>query len=96
MSIDKALKELYAERARLTAEQERLKDAIEALEALDGSSRATARPPKKMDGRSAPKPPITCPFCGTTSKGMAGVAAHVRSGHPEKYPAAYEAWKATR
>lgn len=97
MSIHKALTELYQERDRLEAERDRLNAAISALEGLDGASpKPKKAAPKKKDGRSAPKPPVDCPFCGATQKGMAGMAAHVRGSHRERYPAEYEAWKLTR
>lgn len=97
MSISKALQELYRERDRLDAERTRLNEAISALEGIkSGTHAAAASKPKKKDGRSAPKPPVDCPFCGESQKGMAGLAAHVRGSHPDKYPAAYEDWKAGR
>ncbi|MGI9667302.1 MAG: hypothetical protein ACR2N2_09395 [Acidimicrobiia bacterium] len=95
MSISKALQELYAERDRLDAERAQLDEAIVALEGIAAPSAANAKP-KKKDGRSAPKPPVNCPFCGDTQKGMAGLAAHVRANHPDRYPESYEEWKASR
>lgn len=91
MSISSALQELYRERDRLEAERARLDDAIAALEGIDGPPRSS-----KPDGRSAPKPPVDCPFCTETAKGMAGLAAHVRGSHRDKYPDAYEDWKQSR
>ena len=93
MSISAALTELYKERDRLDAERARVEDAITALEGLSPGAKA---PAKKQDGRSAPKPPVVCPFCGETAKGMAGLAAHVRGSHPDRYPDAYEEWKRSR
>ena len=92
MSISSALRSLYEERDRLDAERARIDLAIAALEG-DPKPAATARP---RDGRSAPKPPVVCPFCGETAKGMAGLAAHVRGSHPDRYPDDYEAWKRDR
>ena len=94
MSIASALESLYAERDRLDAERAKVDEAIVALEALGASSQPKAK--KKQDGRSAPKPPVVCPFCGETAKGMAGLAAHVRGSHPDRYPEAYEEWKSQR
>ncbi len=96
MSIAKALDELYRERDRLDAERARLDEAIGALEGLGDAPSKAKSTPKKQDGRSAPKPPVVCPFCGEIAKGMAGTAAHVRGSHPDKYPAAYEEWKLSR
>ncbi len=97
MSINKALSELYKERDRLDKERDRLTSAIEALEGLNGPAPAKVKAaPKKKDGRSAPKPPVDCPFCGNEQKGMAGLAAHVRGSHDDKYPDDYESWKLTR
>ena len=96
MSIAKALDELYAERERLDAERARIDEAIAALEGLGDAPKTTKTAAKKPDGRSAPKPPVVCPFCGEIAKGMAGTAAHVRGSHPDKYPAAYEEWKLSR
>jgi len=99
MSIDKALQELYRERDRIDAERARIDEAIDALEGLDPPEARGAsgrKPTRKPDGRSAPKPPIECPFCASSAKGMAGLAAHVRGTHPDQYPGAYEAWKAGR
>ena len=96
MSIAKALDELYRERDRLDAERTRLDEAIAALEGLDSAPSKAKTTPKKKDGRSAPKPPVVCPFCGEIAKGMAGLAAHVRGSHPDRYPDAYEEWKASR
>lgn len=96
MSIAAALEELYQERSRLEAERTRLDDAIAALEALNGSAPKPRRSPAKKDGRSAPKPPVDCPFCDDMAKGMAGLAAHVRGSHPDRYPDAYAEWKASR
>lgn len=99
MSIDKALQELYRERDRLQSERERLDAAISALEGLGhraAPNTAAGKPSGRIDGRSAPKPPVDCPFCGSSAKGMAGLAAHVRGTHPDQYPDAYEAWKAAR
>ena len=97
MAIHKALSELYKERDRLDKERERLTTAIKALEGLGDAPKTKVKAaPKKKDGRSAPKPPVDCPFCGDTQKGMAGLAAHVRGSHDDKYPDDYEAWKLTR
>lgn len=97
MSIASALEELYRERRRLDDERARLDDAIAALENLNGKAPATvAKQRAKVDGRSAPKPPVDCPFCDETAKGMAGLAAHVRGSHPDRYPGAYEEWKSSR
>lgn len=96
MSIASALQELYRERDRLDAERSRLDDAIAALESLNGRPPTPTPKRARPDGRSAPKPPIVCPFCGETAKGMAGVAAHVRGSHGDKYPDAYNEWKASR
>ena len=97
MSISAALTALYHERDRLDAERARVDEAIVALEGISTSSPQAPSPlPKKPDGRSAPKPPIECPFCGETAKGMAGLAAHVRGSHPDQYPDAYENWKRQR
>lgn len=96
MSIATALQELYRERDRLDAERKRLDEAIAALEGLNGLPSTAAPKRSKPDGRSAPKPPVVCPFCGETAKGMAGVAAHVRGSHGDKYPDAYNEWKASR
>ena len=92
MSISSALESLYRERDRLDAERARIDLAIAALE---GDAKPAA-PARARDGRSAPKPPVTCPFCGETAKGMAGLAAHVRGSHPDHYPDDYEAWKRDR
>lgn len=94
MSIASALESLYEERDRLDAERAKVEEAIAALEAL--GDEPAPKPRKKQDGRSAPKPPVVCPFCGETVKGMAGLAAHVRGSHPDRYPEAYEEWKASR
>ena len=96
MSITAALEELYRERDRLEAERARLDDAIAALEGLNGATSTPKRAPSKKDGRSAPKPAVDCPFCRESAKGMAGLAAHVRGSHSDKYPGDYEAWKASR
>jgi hypothetical protein len=94
MSISAALTALYRERDRLDEERGRIDEAIVALEGISTSpQQAASRSPKKADGRSAPKPPVDCPFCGATAKGMAGLAAHVRGSHPDQYPDAYEDWK---
>jgi hypothetical protein len=97
MSIESALVSLRSERRRLEDELARVDEAIAALEAL-GPTAGTKAPkrPKKVDGRSAPKPPVVCPFCGETAKGMAGLAAHVRGSHPDRYPDAYNEWKRQR
>ena len=94
MTIAAALASLYEERSRLTADLARVNEAIDALESLDRPS-PPKRAPKK-DGRSAPKPPIDCPFCGEPAKGLAGLAAHARGTHPDKYPDAYNEWKRQR
>ena len=94
MSITSALASLYEERSRLAGELARVDEAITALEKLERPSTAPRAP--KRDGRSAPKPPIDCPFCGSPAKGMAGLAAHVRGTHPDRYPEAYHAWKQER
>jgi hypothetical protein len=96
MSIATALQELYRERDRLDAERARLDDAIAALEGLGGLPPTASPKRSKPDGRSAPKPPVVCPFCGETAKGMAGLAAHVRGSHPDRYPDQYNEWKASR
>ena len=96
MSISAALKALYDERDRLEAERARVDQAIAALEGIDAPADPAPKPPRKKDGRSAPKPPVVCPFCGETTKGMAGLAAHVRGSHPDRYPEAYEEWKRER
>lgn len=97
MSISAALTALYSERDRLDEERSRIDEAIAALEGIATSSGDRPRDSsKKPDGRSAPKPPVDCPFCGETAKGMAGLAAHVRGSHPERYPDAYEDWKRSR
>lgn len=96
MSITAALEELYRERDRLDAERRRVDDAITALEGLNGTAPTPKRANAKKDGRSAPKPPVGCPFCAESAKGMAGLAAHVRGSHADKYPGDYEAWKASR
>ena len=97
MSIESALQSLRAERSRLEEELARVDEAIGALEALGPTSGdGAAKAPKKSDGRSAPKPPVVCPFCGETALGMAGLAAHVRPSHPDRYPDAYNEWKARR
>ena len=93
MSISAALSELYKERDRLDAERARVEEAIVALEGLKPGM---GSPAKKKDGRSAPKPPVVCPFCGDTAKGMAGLAAHARGSHPDRYPDAYNEWKQSR
>lgn len=95
MSISAALKALYEERDRLESERARIDQAIAALEGIDGPA-PESKVPRKKDGRSAPKPPVVCPFCGETSKGMAGLAAHVRGSHADMYPDAYEEWKRER
>lgn len=95
MSISVALKALYEERDRLEQERERIDQAIAALEGIDAPAPAP-KAPRKRDGRSAPKPPVVCPFCGETAKGMAGLAAHVRGSHADMYPDAYEEWKRER
>jgi hypothetical protein len=94
MSITSALASLYEERSRLSGELARVDEAISALEKLELPD-APAKAPKR-DGRSAPKPPIDCPFCGSPAKGMAGLAAHVRGSHPDRYPDDYNAWKQQR
>ena len=98
MSIASALEELYRERRRLEEERSRVDDAIAALESLDGTAPRATRAPttSKVDGRSAPKPPVDCPFSDETAKGMAGLAAHVRGSHPDRYPDEYAEWKASR
>ena len=97
MSISAALQALYEERDRLDVERSRVEEAIAALEGIVGPAPATStKLPKKKDGRSAPKPPVVCPFCGETAKGMAGLAAHVRGSHGDMYPEAYEEWKRSR
>jgi hypothetical protein len=97
MSISAALTALYRERDRLDEERSRIDEAIAALEGIATSSGDRAgTSTKKQDGRSAPKPPVDCPFCSETAKGMAGLAAHVRGSHPDRYPEAYEAWKRDR
>jgi hypothetical protein len=93
MSIPAALEALYRERDRLDDERERIDDAIAALEGITSGSRTAPTTAGRRDGRSAPKPPIECPFCDRTAKGMAGLAAHVRGSHPDDYPDAYEDWK---
>ncbi|MEZ5175178.1 MAG: hypothetical protein R2823_03125 [Acidimicrobiia bacterium] len=98
MSIEKALTELYGERNRLGEECARIDEAIAALESVSSTppTRSKTRSKTgstKRDGRSAPKPPVACPFCGGVTKGMVGLSAHVRGSHPDKYPKAYEAWK---
>lgn len=93
MSVTRALEALYEERDRLDVERARVEEAIAALEGL---AEPTTKAPRKTDGRSAPKPPVDCPFCGETAKGMAGLAAHVRGSHPDRYPDAYEDWKRHR
>jgi hypothetical protein len=94
MSVTRALEALYEERDRLDVERARVEEAIAALEGL--APLPTTRAQRKVDGRSAPKPPVECPFCGESAKGMAGLAAHVRGSHPDRYPDAYEDWKAQR
>ncbi len=94
MSITRALEALYEERDRLDLERARIVEAIAALEGVAVPS--ATRPARKVDGRSAPKPPVICPFCGESAKGMAGLAAHVRGSHPDQYPDAYEEWKVHR
>ena len=96
MSISAALKALYEERERLDSERARVDQAIAALEGIEAHVPEAQAVPKKKDGRSAPKPPVVCPFCGESSKGMAGLAAHVRGGHPDRYPDAYQEWKRER
>ena len=97
MSIESALESLRVERTRLEEELARVDEAIGALEALDTpTTKSTSSKPKKVDGRSAPKPPVVCPFCGETAMGMAGLAAHVRPAHPDRYPDAYNEWKQGR
>ena len=94
MSIATALESLYEERDRLRRDLAQVDEAIAALEGLT----APSAPPKqkKLDGRSAPKPPVVCPFCGETSRGNAGLAAHVRGTHSDRYPDAYNEWKQRR
>jgi hypothetical protein len=94
MSVIRALEALYEERDRLDVERARVQEAIAALEGL--APLPTTKVQRKVDGRSAPKPPVECPFCGESAKGMAGLAAHVRGSHPDRYPDAYEDWKAQR
>lgn len=97
MSIASALADLYEERDRLNAERGRLDQAIAALEGLTDGPKTPSKPrSKKLDGRSAPKPTVICPFCGIEAKGMAGLAAHVRGSHPDRYPDQYDEWKRSR
>jgi hypothetical protein len=94
MSISAALEALYEERDRLAEERSRLDQAIAALEGIETPTKTrTAAKPKKRDGRSAPKPTISCPYCSESPRGWAGMAAHVRGSHPEHYPEAYQQWK---
>ena len=96
MSIANALESLYDERDRLRKELAQVEEAITALEGLDPAPAPAKAKVKKQDGRSAPKPPVVCPFCGETAKGNAGLAAHVRGSHPDRYPDAYNEWKQRR
>jgi len=96
MSITAALDALYRERDRLDAERAKLDEAIVALEGIASVPAPSAAATKRVDGRSTPKPPIACPFCEESAKGMAGLAAHVRGSHADRYPDAYEEWKRQR
>jgi hypothetical protein len=96
MSINAALEALYRERDRLDTERAKLDEAIAALEGIAFVPTRSAAATRKPDGRSAPKPPVDCPFCDETAKGMAGLAAHVRGSHPDRYPDSYEEWKRGR